>query len=196
MGNWEENEGEKYSLLYEDGYPDGNPVRVAEWARLSKLDSVIDLGCGLGVLVDFFDNYTGVDVSNYVIERNIGSNNILRGNQYKDKRFSVCGLSNIHNSNIGLETYDVGICADVIEHIPPDFLNDVLYSISQLNCNTFVFSVSTRASKLLAKDGSNLHLTVMTYEEWIPLFEKYFDINFDKIWKGDQSFFIEMLRKK
>lgn len=163
--NWWEKEDEKYSSLYDGGYPIGNPMGLVMKFGIPRIRKAIDLGCGRASLSRFFSDYTGVDVSSSVI--NINKTKNTNGTYH---HLSLHDLKKLYE-----EVYDVAICADVMEHIPPDRIDDVLSSISALNCNEFHFGISTRPSVILDNEGNNLHLTVLPAEEWESIFQKHFD---------------------
>lgn len=170
MSNWSDDEDKKYSWLYANknyaNYKDsiGLPSKLVKEYSIDKNSICIDLGCGRGTLSRYFTNYTGVDVSEYIIKENI------KNNKGKYIHSSLDKLEQISDS------YDVAICSDVLEHIPPDNINVVIKSISELKCKCFYFSISTRPSKILSKGGENLHLTVLDKEEWNAIMSKCFTI--------------------
>jgi 2-polyprenyl-3-methyl-5-hydroxy-6-metoxy-1,4-benzoquinol methylase len=162
--NWYEEEDLKYSKLYENGYPIGDPFGVVKLFDYKKDISVLDLGCGRATLANYFDGYIGVDVSEYIIN--------LNKEKYPDKIFyhnSIHNLQFLRNNK-----FDVVICADVMEHLPPNKVSSVLFQIFNLNTNKVALSISTRKSVFLTEDGKNLHLTVWTIEKWLSEIEKLF----------------------
>lgn len=167
MQEWEKVEDDKYSDLYENGYPDGDPEKLPKWAKTDYNGSVLDLGCGKGRLSLMYSNYIGVDVAASVIAMN--------KEKYPNKEFIHCGMSEV-NEILSDRKFDLVVCADVIEHLPPDEVVSVIKHIGHIDANLFLFGVSTRASRLLAKNGDNLHLTVMPPKKWIEIFEKYYKI--------------------
>jgi Glycosyltransferase family 29 (sialyltransferase)/Methyltransferase domain len=154
MQNWEQIEDQKYSFLYENDYPIGDPMRLVKKYQISKKSSCIDLGCGRASLSNYFDNYTGVDVSEFII----GQNKKNRKGVYFHK--SLASLEDLTNH------YNCAICSDVMEHIPPEHVDSVLASMSKLNADIFYFAISTRKSVFLDNNGENLHLTVLPAHDW------------------------------
>lgn len=164
MKEWAKIEDKKYSILYENGYPIGAPMSLINHFNIKKDYKAIDLGCGSASLSNFFNNYTGVDVSSYVINRNKNKN---KGD------YIHISLDDVHSI---IEDFDIGICADVMEHIPENEVDNVLASISKLKCNYLYFGISTRKSVFLDSEGNNLHLTVWSIDKWISVLKKYFII--------------------
>lgn len=163
---WHIKEGIKYSDLYKDGYPIGNPFGLIKLFEYDKDLKALDLGCGRGILARHFKDYTGVDVSEYIVE--------LNKSEYPNKRFRVESLHNL--KDLKDEKFDLVICADVMEHIPEDKIDDVLKEMSKLDVKKYAFSISTRKSVFLDKNNENLHLTVWKSEKWESKLKEYFNI--------------------
>jgi len=179
MNKWEIKENKKYSFLYNNNYPNsGIEKRVAEWANVLNRDlSIIDLGCGHAELEQYYDNYVGVDISDVVDDS--------KENFYK-----------MSLSKVGYkirDKFDVAISCDVMEHIPPRYIDSVLKSISKLNATSYVFSISTRKSGILDEDGNNLHLTVLSFNDWKLKLEKYYKIIDIDIY--DDYFYIKLIKR-
>lgn len=62
--------------------------------------------------------------------------------------------------------FDLITCTDVMEHIPPQDIEDVLRHIRQRGDKVF-FNISTRPASTILADGRNAHLSVLTAEDWI-----------------------------
>jgi len=164
MQEWEVIEDHRYSDLYSKGYPSGNPKRFIPLYGLQPDASCIDLGCGPAAMSQFFSDYTGVDISRYVIEIN---RQLKQGNYYHQ---SLCSLDNITRH------FNYAICSDVMEHIPHEHVETALASIAGLDADYFYFAISTRPSAILDLQGHNLHLSVLPAEEWGKLLSRHFTI--------------------
>jgi len=71
-------------------------------------------------------------------------------------------------------TFDMVACCDVLEHIEPDLLTNVLIDIRNLAGRAVYLVISTRpASKTLA-DGRNAHLIVKPLEWWTEVLTQHF----------------------
>lgn len=67
-------------------------------------------------------------------------------------------------------------CIDVLEHIEPDLLDNVLDNLEQL-CDPYgFFTVHTGPAVKVLSDGRNAHLTQQPAEWWIPRFKKRFEV--------------------
>ena len=164
MQNWIEEEDIKYSYLYKNNYPAGQSMKCIHLFNLSKDLSCIDLGCGRATLSNYFNSYTGVDISKYIIDINKSTK---RGNYF---HLSLHELSAIK------DYYDIAICSDVMEHIPESQITSVLNSISQLNVKNFYFAISTRKSIYLDHNKKNLHLSIFDASKWKIILMNFFDV--------------------
>lgn len=61
-------------------------------------------------------------------------------------------------------------CVDVMEHIEPDLLDNVLDDLKRVIEKAGVITVSTVPAKRLLPDGRNAHLIVQPMEWWLPHF--------------------------
>jgi FkbM family methyltransferase len=71
---------------------------------------------------------------------------------------------------------DIVVCTDVLEHIEPDKLHDVLHHLKTLVKKVGYFVVSTRAAKKTLADGRNAHLIQRKADWWKAKLAKYFDL--------------------
>lgn len=63
--------------------------------------------------------------------------------------------------------YDMTVCIDVMEHIPPECVDMVLADIAAYTKKIAVFSISTRPAAKRLPDGRNAHLTVEEPRWWL-----------------------------
>lgn len=68
------------------------------------------------------------------------------------------------------------VCIDVIEHIEPDFLEDVLDHLEELTEEVLFISVHTGPAGKVLDDGRNAHLIQQPLEWWVPKIAERFDI--------------------
>lgn len=62
---------------------------------------------------------------------------------------------------------DLVVCTDVLEHIEPDCLTDVLKHISELTIKVAYFVISTVEAKKFLEDGRNAHLIIGDVRFWV-----------------------------
>lgn len=60
------------------------------------------------------------------------------------------------------------VCLDVLEHIEPDCIDDVLDHLQEMTEAVGVFTVCTVAAHKTLPDGRNAHLLQMPPEWWLP----------------------------
>lgn len=131
--------------------------------------SIIDFGCGTGraaVLLDKYGlNVTAVDFVPNALE-------------IQSLKFVQADLSDL----IPI-TSEYGFCTDVMEHIPPDKVDQTLRNIMRASGRVF-FQISLVPDSMGLLIGHHLHLSVHTYEWWIA---KFIELGFSVTWSEDQS---------
>ena len=84
-------------------------------------------------------------------------------------------------------------CIDVLEHIEPDLLEDVLDDLERVTARVGIFSVHTGPAKRILPNGRNAHLIQQPAAWWLPKFFARFDLmSFDRMPAG---FWIVVERK-
>ncbi len=174
LTDWEQVESIRYNTLYANGYPAGGPGWPLSWATKNYPElapkgsgSILDVGCGLGVLANHFKHYTGIDVSTWAIE--------YCQTNYTVGKFFVCGVISAPNAFMG-EYFSNVVSFDVLEHIPEDHLEESLNALASINTGGFLFSICCRPSGLLGPNGENLHPTVLTLDQWLHRLNRYFGV--------------------
>ena len=72
-------------------------------------------------------------------------------------------------------------CIDVLEHIEPECLDDVLEDIQNLTKKAIFLTVATAEALKKLPDGRNAHLIVQDYTKWLPkLWEHFTLVNYSK----------------
>lgn len=71
---------------------------------------------------------------------------------------------------------DIVVCTDVLEHIEPELLDNVLSHLKSLTKKAGLFSVSTAPAYKTLPDGRNAHLIVESYMWWLNKLDNYFDV--------------------
>lgn len=80
-------------------------------------------------------------------------------------------------------------CIDVLEHIEPDLLDNVLDDLERLTESVGFFSVSTGPAVKILPDGRNAHLIQQDAEWWLPKFMDRWDLQtFQRT--GEHNFFV------
>lgn len=63
---------------------------------------------------------------------------------------------------------DMVVCTDVLEHIEPECLDDVLDDLKRCTRKVGFFTVATRPAKKILPDGRNAHLIQESHSWWLP----------------------------
>ena len=71
---------------------------------------------------------------------------------------------------------DVVVCIDVLEHVEPDCLHDVLSHIQALGLGGAFFIIDTVPAQKALADGRNAHLIVEDLAWWQEILSEYFDV--------------------
>jgi hypothetical protein len=69
--------------------------------------------------------------------------------------------------------YDFVICTDVLEHIPEEYLDEIIINIKNISDKIF-FNISTKIAIWTLPDGTNCHKTVKDSSWWFEKISKYF----------------------
>jgi hypothetical protein len=102
-----------------------------------------------------------------------------------------CGKGSLKASiNTKVKEYDPGIpqkskrpkpspmvvCTDVLEHVEPKFLNDVLDDLLRVTEKVGFFDICTAKAIHTLPDGRNAHLIIEDMEWWLPKVMKRFKV--------------------
>ena len=85
-------------------------------------------------------------------------------------------------------------CIDVLEHIEPHLLDNVLDDLRRVTTGAGVFTVHTGAAARVLPDGRNAHLTQQPPEWWLPKFMERFELV--QFGRTPQGFFVGVERKQ
>lgn len=111
--------------------------------------TILDYGCGQG----FLKSRVGVDWDLNIREYDPG----VRGKDNPP------------------EPADFVACIDVLEHIEPDYIDDVLAHIESLMIKGGYFTICVVPAKGNLPDGRNMHLILQPHEWWIEKLQQFFD---------------------
>ena len=119
------------------------------------ISSAIDIGCGLGLLVNAWRRQGiqgwGLDLVEEALDPDI----LSRYRAY----LIFASLWEWHP----VQQWDLGVCSDVMEHIPEEMVSESLRRIYQA-CRITVFKIAHKDSCFL---GHQLHLTQRPYAWWL-----------------------------
>ena len=156
------NERDKYSIVYQRnrGYGKTNHgSHIAEYVRGLGAESLCDVGCGRGgfckSLLGYVKYIYGVDIAS----KPTGSG-VWWTDSYAD------------NLLLADKSIDYITSFDMLEHLPPDNIDNVLDEFVRVARVGLIFSICYRASSGTC-DGQPLHLTVQPESWWLDKLVKY-----------------------
>jgi hypothetical protein len=117
---------------------------IAAWAREIGAKTILDYGCGRATLGPALPEY---EVSEY--DPGIPSKDALP------------------------KAADMVVATDVLEHIEPEFVYNVLCHIRQLAIKGGFLVIALNKSKVDLADGRNSHLTIMPDTWWLEQLRKH-----------------------
>jgi 2-polyprenyl-3-methyl-5-hydroxy-6-metoxy-1,4-benzoquinol methylase len=94
----------------------------------------------------------------------------------------------IRGKDLPPEPADFVVCCDVMEHVEPDYLENVMKHLQSLVKKGGFFNISTKKAITVLSDGSNAHKIVQDGDWWVDLFKKYFEVEDVEITRIDTSF--------
>lgn len=160
---WEEIEQARYNAVYLKGYGAAQPMDIVTFCKIEPTARLLDLGCGGATLADVFENYTGIDVSDVIIEQN------------RRTKKGAFECSSFYRLSVLLgQAYDAAVCSDVMEHIPPDKVDDCLKEIASLKIPLVGFNICCRDSAARGPFSETLHPTNKPPLWWIEKLRQFF----------------------
>lgn len=90
------------------------------------------------------------------------------------------------------DSADLVICTDVMEHIEPEYLGEVLEDLKRVVKKKGFFIIETRPAKKFLADGRNAHLTQETPRWWLnALWDKFNIVGFQSFPTGEFCVIVE-----
>ena len=152
-------EASKYRLVWADPSYRVKCHSLDLWNLLrgeSTPKNPIDLGCGTGRLVKAWREEgiegVGIDIAPNAPDPDL-----------PEDWFTISPLQSLTGC------YDLGVCADVLEHIPPEEVDVVVERICAC-CDELWMKIAYFNSQLR---GLDLHLTMKPSEWWVKIFEQW-----------------------
>ena len=90
------------------------------------------------------------------------------------------------------EPHDFVFCGDVLEHIEPECLDEVLKDIKRCMKKEGLLIISTRKANRVLPDGRNAHLIIESAKWWRQKLSRYFDITFMGSTGDDVTFYVKV----
>lgn len=76
-------------------------------------------------------------------------------------------------STLPVDSADLLINTDVLEHIPKQDLGGILQHMASISNNAF-FNIATRLAREILPNGENAHCTILTADEWLLELRQHF----------------------
>ncbi|MBS1717993.1 MAG: class I SAM-dependent methyltransferase [Armatimonadetes bacterium] len=166
MDSASESERQKYEQMWDmpEYRQNFDGVKQAEefvgLTKAPKGSSFIDFGCGPGYasswLIEHGYKVLGIDIAS----------NALKAPTIP---FLCCSMWEMP---VELRS-DYGFCTDVMEHIPPERVDDVLALIAKSVAKETYLDISFRVDGFGDRIGKRLHLTVQSPEWWMERLKKH-----------------------
>lgn len=160
MTDLAERERDKYERMWDvTAYRNHSPgealaTRAFTEMGMNKGDNLIDFGCGTGRPAAQFQRLgaavIGIDHATNCLDQGVGIT------------FLQCCLWDLPPDL----TAAYGYCTDVMEHIPPEKVDDVLSEIRRVVTNKVFFQIATFPDGMGKRIGETLHLSVHGPEWW------------------------------
>jgi len=169
--DWRAREQLRYNAAYQTGdylADNGRLIwnQIFDIYDLSKIKTVLDVGCGLGAGVAMCRNEGieayGIDIAEPARE-------------YWDMAniSQFCQIASADEMPFPDNRFDFVICTEVMEHIPEEGVLDVLKEIYRVGRNTFVLTICLKpAVYKMPHDGSEPHICIKSVEWWYKKIEE------------------------
>lgn len=72
---------------------------------------------------------------------------------------------------------DIVVCSDVLEHIEPECIDEVLQHLGELTKQVIFLDVATRPAQKVLADGRNAHILQLPVMKWLTMLEPYFELH-------------------
>lgn len=148
------------------GKGDAWTERVVGYLDDSKAESWLDYGCGKGNLIES-------------VQTSLSFAQLLQRTQLGPDGFTCAGYDPVteprHPDTYRPAGFDFVTCNDVLEHIEPECLDEVLADIAKLIKKRGLLVISQRLANKRLKDGRNAHLIVEPTKWWVKRLAKHFE---------------------
>lgn len=121
-----------------------------------------------GPLTEVCERYKTQDVLDY----GCGKGSLAKAMKFKIREYDPA----VPGKDSPPEPADVVVCTDVLEHIEPEHLEEVLDHLQSLIKVCGLFTIATRKAKKKLPDGRNAHLIVAPAAWWLGHLEKRFKV--------------------
>lgn len=124
-----------------------------------------------------------------ILDYGCGKRTLEKALGHPIKNYDPC----IEGLDTAPEPADLVVSTDVLEHIEPDYLDNVLDDIERVTRRFAFVQVATRPAKKILPDGRNAHLIQEPMSWWLPKFAERFNI---REIRDKTAYFILFLERK
>ena len=129
----------------------------------NKSFSVLDFGAGIGTLAEIFYKKTSIKPECFEICKK--SQKILTQKGFK-----------LQNEFLNEEKYDLIFSSNVLEHIEPELIDNVISELAKIVTHIGFISIHMGPAGKILEDGRNAHLIQKPTSWWLAKFINHFDI--------------------
>jgi len=153
---------EEYKRLHKDStiFPGKSITKYAHYIRSiirdNKCQTLLDYGSGKGTLYTEEPNKLGKPLHKFL--------------KIKDYTLYDPGLEEF--SKLPIDTYDIVICVDVMEHLPEQDLEWIIDRIMSFGNKAIFLNIACYEALKKFPNGKNVHITVHEPEWWVDLINK------------------------
>lgn len=108
-----------------------------------------------------------------ILDYGCGKCMLQKGIPYPIQNYDPC----IPEYNVAPVPADFVVCTDVLEHIEPACVTDVLDDLQRLTKKIILLDISCREAKKILPDGRNAHINVKPANVWLELLLPRFDLH-------------------
>ena len=121
---------------------------IIDLAKQFGIKTILDYGCGKGLLRTLGDSYDVTLFDPFVEE-------------FKQRP---------------KDNYQLVICTDVMEHTEPQFTNEIISDIFYYSNYLVFFNIAVTPAVKTLPDGRNTHINLKSINEWTKILLKYFNL--------------------
>ena len=170
----------EYNRIKEDKFPYINSLLMSN----SRRSKILDAGCGKGHYIrhlntEGFDNVTGLEMSTVCCEKFLAPDKIPHIN-----------ADIVTYAEHTERQYDIALCMDVLEHVPPEDLYKVIRALGWLA----PYAIIGIANHPDIRNGVELHLIKENEEWWEHTLKQWYSEVEHIVSMYDGDFFIFQVR--
>lgn len=140
-----------------------------------------DYGISSGRHVDFILNLAERMQTRSILDYGCGKAHLQKGIPFPIQNYDPC----MPEYSKRPEQAEIVVCTDVLEHIEPDCLEEVITDLHALTKQVLVLNVACRPAKKFLPDGRNAHLIQQKPNWWLTQLLPHFDLTSYQVGNGE-----------